>query len=99
MDKIPHETPVHPSALNAVVPKAFDTIVGRALEKSPTFRYQSARDMRQDLREFASTLEEAFRVSVSRAAAAIATHQASSIARSVAVMTFANITREHADDW
>ena len=88
-----------PPPLNAVVPKALDAIVARALEKSPTFRYQTARDMRQDLRELAGALDESFRVSTSRAAVAIASQQASAIERSVAVMTFANITREPADDW
>src|SRR5215204_1142806 len=99
VDKILHETPPPPSSLNAVVPKGLDAIVTRALEKSPTFRYQTARDMRQDLRDLASALEESFRVSTSRAAVAIASQQASAIERSVAVMTFANITREAADDW
>jgi tetratricopeptide (TPR) repeat protein len=99
VDKILHETPAPPSSLNAQVPKTLDGIVSRTLEKSPTFRYQTARDMRQDLRELASALEESFRVSTSRAVVAIANQQASSIERSVAVMTFANITREPADDW
>ena len=99
VDKILHETPAPPSSLNASLPKALDVIVARTLEKSPTFRYQTARDMRQDLRDLASSLEESFRVSTSRAAVAIASQQASAIERSVAVMTFANITREPADDW
>ena len=99
VDKILHETPLPPSSLNAVVPKGLDAIVARAMEKSPTFRYQTAHDMRQDLRELAGALEESFRVSTSRAAVAIASQQASAIERSVAVMTFANITREPADDW
>ena len=99
VDKILHETPAPPSTLNATVPRAFDGIVLRALEKSPTFRYQSARDMRQDLRDLSSSLEESSRVSASRAAAAVSGQPASSIDRSVAVMTFANITREATDDW
>jgi non-specific serine/threonine protein kinase len=99
VDKILHETAAPPSSLNASVPKALDAIVARTLEKSPTFRYQTARDMRQDLRELAASLEESLRVSTSRAVVAIASQQASAIERSVAVMTFANITREPADDW
>jgi tetratricopeptide (TPR) repeat protein len=99
IDKILHETPPPPSALNADVPAPFDAIVLRALEKSPTFRYQTARDIETDLREVADSLDAAFRVSGSRAAAAISAHQASALERSVAVMTFANITREPADDW
>jgi tetratricopeptide (TPR) repeat protein len=99
IDKILHEDPPPPSALNAEVPKTLDAVVARALEKSPTFRYQSARDVEKDLRGLADEMDEAYRVSGSRAAVAIAANQASAIERSVAVMTFANITREHADDW
>ena len=99
VDKILHETPAVPSTLNAAVPRAFDGIVMRALEKSPTFRYQSARDMRQDLRELSSSLEESSRVSASRAVSAVTSQQGSAIERSVAVMTFANITRDATDDW
>jgi serine/threonine protein kinase/Tfp pilus assembly protein PilF len=99
VDKILHETPAVPSMLNATVPRAFDGIVMRALEKSPTFRYQSARDMRQDLRELSSSLEESSRVSASRAVSAVTSQPGSAIDRSVAVMTFANITRDATDDW
>ena len=99
IDKILHETPAPPSTVNAAVPKAFDGIVLRALEKSPTFRYQNARDLRHDLRDLSSSLEESSRASASRAIAAAANHSASPIERSVAVMTFANITREATDDW
>jgi serine/threonine protein kinase/Tfp pilus assembly protein PilF len=99
VDKILHETPAVPSMLNATVPRAFDGIVMRALEKSPTFRYQSARDMRQDLRELSSSLEESSRVSASRAVSGVTSQQGSAIERSVAVMTFANITRDATDDW
>jgi serine/threonine protein kinase/Tfp pilus assembly protein PilF len=98
VDKILHETPAVPSMLNATVPRAFDGIVMRALEKSPTFRYQSARDMRQDLRELSSSLEESSRVSASRALSGVS-QPGSAIDRSVAVMTFANITRDATDDW
>ena len=99
IDKILHETPIPPSGLDASIPKPFDAIVMRALEKSPTFRYQTARDLRQDLRELSTSLDNASRASASRAAAAVASQQASAIERSVAVMTFANITRDAADDW
>src|SRR4029450_3980644 len=77
----------------------FDGIVLRALEKSPTFRYQTARDMHQDLRDLSGALDDPTRVSATRPAAAVANQTASSIERSVAVMTFANITREAIDDW
>ncbi len=99
IDKILHENPPPPSALNAAVSAPFDAIVARALEKSPTFRYQSARDLARDLAALEAGMDQAFRVSGSRAAAAIAAQQASAIERSVAVMTFVNISREAVDDW
>ena len=99
IDRILHHTPPPPSALNAAIPKPLDAIVARALEKSVTFRYQTARAMASDLRQLADEMDDATRVSDSRAAAAIAAHQASAISRSVAVMTFANITRDAADEW
>jgi serine/threonine protein kinase/tetratricopeptide (TPR) repeat protein len=99
IDRILHHNPPPPSALNAALPPSFDAVVSRALEKSATFRYQAARDMEVDLRTIGSELEHALQVSSTRVAAAIAANQASAIARSVAVMTFTNITRDPADDW
>jgi eukaryotic-like serine/threonine-protein kinase len=99
IDKILHEVPRPPSVVNADVPKVLDAIIARLLEKSPAFRYQSARDVEKDLRAVADQMDEVSRVSGSRSAVAIAARQASAIERSVAVMTFANITREPSDDW
>ena len=43
------ENPVTPSARNAEVPRALDSIAMKALAKNPLNRYQSAGDMRQDI--------------------------------------------------
>ncbi len=51
IDRILHEVPPPPSRYSSSLPPAFDAVVARALEKSPTFRYQSARDMHHDLHE------------------------------------------------
>jgi tetratricopeptide (TPR) repeat protein/predicted Ser/Thr protein kinase len=99
IDRILHEMPPAPSLLNPSVPQSLDASVARMLEKSPTFRYQTARDVETDLRLILEELDGSFRVSASRAAAAVAAHRASAVERSVAVMTFANITRDPADDW
>lgn len=45
-----NETPVSPSAINPHVPSELDHIVGKALEKDREMRYQSAGDMRADLK-------------------------------------------------
>jgi tetratricopeptide (TPR) repeat protein len=99
IDRILHEMPPAPSLMNPSVPPSLDAAVARMLEKSPTFRYQTARDVETDLRLILEELDGSFRVSASRAAAAVAAHRASAVERSVAVMTFANITRDPADDW
>jgi non-specific serine/threonine protein kinase len=96
IDRILHEIPPPPSRYSPTIPQSFDSVIARALEKSPTFRYQSARDLQADLRGIARELDSMPRLTSSRVAAG---GGAAPIERSVAVMTFANITREPADDW
>ena len=98
IDHILHEIPPPPSRFAPSVPPSLDAVVSRALEKSPTFRYQSARDMHEDLKLVASELDTMPRGTTSRVAAGLPPATAA-IERSVAVMTFANITREATDDW
>jgi tetratricopeptide (TPR) repeat protein len=95
IDHILHETPPPPSRYAAGVPPGLDDVVARALEKDPAFRYQSAKALSRDLREVAERLDGVPRSSGRIAAAP----QGGAVEHSVAVMTFANITREPADDW
>jgi serine/threonine protein kinase/tetratricopeptide (TPR) repeat protein len=98
IDRILHEVPVPPSRFDPAVPASFDNVVARALEKSPPFRYQSARDMQTELKAVARELQEASgRSSATRSA--VSSGRRPAIESSVAVMTFANITREPTDDW
>jgi serine/threonine protein kinase/tetratricopeptide (TPR) repeat protein len=96
IDRILHEMPPPPSRYGRTIPQSFDAVVARALEKSPTFRYQSARDMQADLRDVAREIDSGPRVTTSRV---VTGTSGTPVERSVAVMTFANITREPADDW
>ena len=95
VDRILHEVPPPVSRYTAGVPPSLDAVVARALEKDPVFRYQSARAFHGDLRQVADELDGAIRPASSRAIAATARP----VDSSVAVMTFANITREPSDDW
>ena len=97
IDHILHEMPPPPSRFTRGLSPTFDAVVARALEKSPTFRYQTARDFHHDLEQVAQELDGVPRSSsTSRVSAGTAPQP---IEKSVAVMTFANITREPADDW
>ncbi len=49
-DSILHGTPETPSRLNSRLPVAFDGIIFKALEKDPDIRYQTAADLRADLK-------------------------------------------------
>lgn len=95
IDRILHQEPPPVSRYVSGVPPLLDSVVKRALEKSPDFRYQSAREMYSDLKHVAEAIDAAPR-RTSRIAAAPA---APVVGCCVAVMTFSNITREPADDW
>ena len=49
-DKILNHTPTAPLELNAALPAEFGRILNKALDKDPDLRYQSAADMRADLK-------------------------------------------------
>jgi eukaryotic-like serine/threonine-protein kinase len=97
IDHILHENPPPPSRFSSAIPPTFDAVVARALEKSPTFRYQSAREIHDDLRAVANQMDTVVRRTTSRMAAGPL--PGAPVESSVAVMTFVNITREPADDW
>lgn len=95
IDRILHETPPAVSRFTPVPPE-LDAAVARALEKTPEFRYQSAREMYTDLRSIRASLDAVSADTARRSGLQAAPARVES---SVAVMTFANITREPADDW
>ena len=94
IDRILHEDPPPVSRFAAGTPEALDAITARALEKSPEFRYQTAREMYNDLKAVAAHL-----TTEPRRTTRISAATPRRVESSVAVMTFANITREPSDDW
>ena len=97
IDHILHQDPPPPSSYTTGIPAALDAVIARALEKSPAFRYQSAREIYTDLKAIVAELDAQPR-RTSRISAAV-TPPVTAVGCCVAVMTFANITREPADDW
>jgi tetratricopeptide (TPR) repeat protein len=91
-----HEPAPPPSQFAPGVPASLDAVVLRALEKDVDRRYQSARELREDLRKVSSELDTG---PMRSTRGSVISAPPLPIARAVAVMTFANITREPADDW
>lgn len=92
-DRIFHQAPPPLSQVVPGMPRELERIVMRALEKVPVDRYQSASDLHADLRRMARRLE-ASDTSRGLEAPHVETGQ-----RSIAVLTFANLTGNPADDW
>lgn len=90
-DRILHHEPDAPGRHHHAVPPELDAIVRKALEKQPSFRYQSARELHVDLQRVARKLEGA--------ASAVTPAIVATGERSIAVLTFTNLTREPADEW
>jgi TolB-like protein/Tfp pilus assembly protein PilF/predicted Ser/Thr protein kinase len=89
------------------VPADVETVVRKALEKDPDFRYQSAREFYVDLanarrrqrdQPFAATSVWRGPIDLSDPASAFPVPQPGA-GRSVAVLAFANITGDAADEW
>lgn len=109
IDKILHAEPPALARLNYNVPPELERIVRKALEKDANYRYQTAREMYIDLRSLSRDLA-VVRVTTGLNHAlgaqlptvALAEHEqhvGTRLENAVAVITFANITRETADDW
>jgi serine/threonine protein kinase/tetratricopeptide (TPR) repeat protein len=104
-DRILHAEPEALARFNYSTPQELEGIVRKALEKDPAFRYQSAREMYIDLHRLARRLDavdttsQLARVSSGSTAAPRPETRVEQGERSIAVMAFANVTREAADDW
>ncbi|MEZ5286240.1 MAG: protein kinase [Vicinamibacterales bacterium] len=107
-DRILNREPEAIGRYSYSVPADVETIVRKALEKDPAFRYQSAREFyvdlanaRRRLRDQAAGASSAWRrgaIDFSDPASALPVPTGSR-ARLVAVLAFANITGDAADEW
>src|SRR5688572_18332851 len=72
-DAILHSTPPAPSALNPKVPVELDHIIARALEKDRDLRYQSAADLRADIKRLRRETDSGRTMTTSRALPPVST--------------------------
>jgi len=107
-DRIMNREPEAIGRYSYSVPGEVETIVRKALEKDPAFRYQSAREFyvdlanaRRRLREAPAAGASAWRgpIDFSDPASGLPTSPAKDDTRSVAVLAFTNITGDAADEW
>jgi serine/threonine protein kinase/tetratricopeptide (TPR) repeat protein len=106
IDRIVHQPPQALARFNYSVPPQLDQIVRKCLEKNPNYRYQTSRELYIDLRNLRRDSDiDLVTHGLNEPATALLSPQTTGptyppkVDRSVAVMTFSNITREPADDW
>ena len=83
-DAILHKAPVSPVRLKPELPVEFERIVNRALEKDRDLRYQSAADLRSDLKRLKRDTDSGRLAATSSTGIATATASAESASRIVA---------------
>jgi serine/threonine protein kinase/Flp pilus assembly protein TadD len=102
-DGILHETPHPAKEINPRIPVAFENILGKALEKDPDLRCQTAAELRADLKRLQRDLEATRRNApgkgVSGAGAGAPAHTHVEKHKSVAVLYFENQSGAKEDEY
>jgi non-specific serine/threonine protein kinase len=114
IDKIVHQEPPALARFNYSLPPELERIIRKTLEKNPGFRFQTARELHIDLNNLRRAIDSGARAGEIAAAApehqptavlidpdtqsgSLGSQQ--KLVNAVAVLNFANITKEPADDW
>src|SRR6202008_2315597 len=99
-DGILHSTPAPAKELNPSLPLALDNILGKALEKDADLRYQTAAELRADLKRMQRDLDSSRRPAAEKTEASNAfAAGAVSLNKSVAVLYFENQSGSKEDEY
>ena len=92
-DQILRQEPAPLAQLNPAIPLDVEHVVRRALQKAPVSRYNAASDMHNALRHAARRLE------TGGSTTGVRPVHVETGERTIAVLTFTNVTGDAADDW
>ncbi len=98
-DGILHSTPAPAKELNARLPLAMEHILGKALEKDPDLRCQTAAELRADLKRLSRDIESSRRPAAEKSVAGSGTHAIAAKQKSVAVLYFENQSGGKEDEY
>jgi serine/threonine protein kinase/tetratricopeptide (TPR) repeat protein len=99
-DSILHGTPKPAASLNPAVPAEFDRILNKAIEKDRDLRYQTASEIKTDLKRLKRDRDSSGRVSDTKRQSASTDQPATLVSeKSVAVLYFENLSNSKDDEY
>jgi serine/threonine protein kinase/tetratricopeptide (TPR) repeat protein len=99
-DSILHGTPKPAASLNPAVPAEFDRILNKAIEKDRDLRYQTASEIKTDLKRLKRDRDSSGRVSDTKRQSASTDQPATAVSeKSVAVLYFENLSNSKDDEY
>ena len=98
-DGILHSAPPSAKELNPRLPLALENILGKALEKDPDMRCQTAAELRADLKRLKRDIESSRQPATEKSVSGSGAHAAAAAHKSVAVLYFENQSGAKEDEY